>query len=72
LIPHELIHNETVPEGPDGDIAAVEELTPGAAAPGRTLKITANDILTRKLFTLGSIPRSCRCSSTRWRQTRRE
>ena len=52
LIPREL-HNEIVPEGPDGDIAAIEEVNPGDPLPGRPLNVTADDFRTHKIFSLG-------------------
>ncbi len=56
LIPHALIHHETVPEGPDGDIAAVEEVAPDAPPPGRALNITGDDIRGRRMYALGFDP----------------
>ncbi|MDT5028831.1 MAG: hypothetical protein QOE61_5257, partial [Micromonosporaceae bacterium] len=62
LIPHELIHHEILPEAPDGNIAAVEELPTGAAPTGaaatgaakqRRPLITADDIKAGKVLTLG-------------------
>jgi hypothetical protein len=55
LVPHQLVHHETVPEGPGGDIAAVEEISP-FVAPGNQLNITADDLLSRTVLSLGFDP----------------
>ena len=55
LIPHALIHHETLPEGPPGDIAAIEELSPTAVL-GQPLNITGEDLLSRTVLSLGFDP----------------
>ena len=52
LVPHALIQHETVPEGPPGDIAAVEEMDP-AAPLGPALNITPEDLMSRTVLSLG-------------------
>ena len=52
LVSHALIHHETVPEGPPGDVAAVQELNP-AAPLGPALNITPENLLTRSVLSLG-------------------
>ncbi len=53
LIPHSLIHHEVVLELPDGDIVAVEEVPLRADPAPATLKITAEDLRTRRVLNLG-------------------
>ena len=52
LVSHALIQHETVPDGPPGDIAAVEELSP-AEALGPALHITPEDLMSRSVLSLG-------------------
>ncbi|HEY2577122.1 MAG TPA: hypothetical protein VGI74_12530, partial [Streptosporangiaceae bacterium] len=55
LVPHQLVHHETVPEGPTGDIAAVEEMSPFTVL-GKRLDITGADLLSRTVLSLGFDP----------------
>jgi hypothetical protein len=51
-IPHALLHHLTEPEGPPGDIAAVEEISPRELL-GPALNVTAEDLLARRVLSLG-------------------
>lgn len=55
LIPHALLHHEIVPEGPPGDVAAIEEMSP-AEVLGRPLNITGKDLMSRGVLSLGFDP----------------
>src|SRR5260370_32352382 len=52
LVSHALIQHETVPEGPPGDIAAVEEASP-AEPLGPALNITPENLHSRAVLSLG-------------------
>src|SRR5260370_40468074 len=52
LVSHALIQHETVPEGPPGDIAAVEEVSPSAPL-GPALNITPENLHSRAVLSLG-------------------
>jgi len=54
LIPEAMIHHDTLPQPPKGDIALVEEVAPGAPLPGRPLEITRAEILDRSVLNAGA------------------
>ena len=54
LVPEPLIHHETVPELPPGNIAAIEEKLPGEPVSSRPLKITRDEIIKRQIVVLGA------------------
>ncbi|HMH90163.1 MAG TPA: hypothetical protein VK586_03670, partial [Streptosporangiaceae bacterium] len=54
LIPEAMIHHDTLPQPPAGDIALVEEVTPGAPLRGQPLDITRAELLDRSVLNAGA------------------